>query len=276
VQWRAALVSSPLDGQPREVFRVSGPSIWPFIASVGTITIFAAEVFSLRLVSLAGILVVIVALAGWHWPDKAPSTEEEEERFEEEYGVAVYSGGSPTVTRWAMYLLILLIAIALATFLFSYWYLRLQATLWPLDGLPLPDLLPGGIMVGLALLAAVAAWLSLRAIRAGNHTPMRLFLALATLLAIAAIGVGAWDYSRVPFSWTDNAYGSLWWVLGAFAFAVMAAAVIMAVIVQYWGLQGHYSRRRNGAVANAARYFTAAFVVWLLTFGTLYLVPVLL
>jgi cytochrome c oxidase subunit I+III len=275
IEWRAALVSSPLDAQPKEVFRVSGPSIWPFVAAVGMVSIFAAEVFSLRVASLVGILVVVVAIIAWHWPDKAPTTEEEEIRFEEEYGVEVYSGGSPTVTRWAMYLLILLILIALGTFLFSYWYIRLQADSWPLAGLRLPDLVPAAVMGGLAALAALSAWLATGRIRDGNVSGMHVFLALTTLLGLAALGVGIWDYSRVPFSWSDNAYGSLWWVMGGFGFLVMAGGIGMSVIVQYWGFRGHYSRRRNGAVSNAARYYTAAAAVWVVTFGTLYLVPVL-
>src|SRR5690606_23683392 len=33
--WRAALTTTPFDARPVEIFRVAGPSIWPFIAAVG-------------------------------------------------------------------------------------------------------------------------------------------------------------------------------------------------------------------------------------------------
>jgi heme/copper-type cytochrome/quinol oxidase subunit 3 len=240
------------------------------------IMVFAAEVFSLHWLTAAGLLVVVVSVAAWHWPDEAPSSEEEEEQFEREYGVEVYSGGSPTVTRWAMYMMILLIGIALFTFLFSYWYLRLNAREWPLAGLPLPNLLPAAIAAVLAVASAVCATLAARRICAGNTATMHVFLGLTSLFALAALAAGIWDYANTPFAPSDTAYGSLWWVIGIFAFLVMGAGVVMAFIVQFWGFQGHYSPRRHGAVSNAARYFAAAAAVWLIAFGTLYLTPHLL
>lgn len=46
--WRAALTTTAVDARPTEVFRVSGPSIWPFFTAVGVILMFAAEIFTLR------------------------------------------------------------------------------------------------------------------------------------------------------------------------------------------------------------------------------------
>ncbi len=152
--WRAALTTSPVDARPREVFRVAGPSIWPFIAAVGLILIFAAEIFSRRDLVISGAVIMVVALIGWHWPYRVPTTEKEL-AFEREHKVLVWPNGSPTVNRWAMSLLILLLAIALGDLLFSYFYLRLEHNVWPPDNIDPPNLLLPGIATLLVIVAAV-------------------------------------------------------------------------------------------------------------------------
>ncbi len=41
----------------------------------------------------------------------------------------------------------------------------------------------------------------------------------------------------------------------------------------YWAIRGRYNLRRHATVANIARYWTAAVVVWLVGFATLYVAP---
>ncbi|MGH8912408.1 MAG: cytochrome c oxidase subunit I, partial [Acidimicrobiia bacterium] len=68
LRWRAALVTGTADARPEEVFRVAGPSLWPFIAACGTVTIFAAELMGLRWAAVLGAGVIVVAVIGWNWP----------------------------------------------------------------------------------------------------------------------------------------------------------------------------------------------------------------
>ncbi|HXW00917.1 MAG TPA: cytochrome c oxidase subunit I, partial [Anaerolineae bacterium] len=124
IKWRAALITSLVDGQPEEIFRVSGPSIWPFVTAVGVIIIFGAEIFTARIVLLAGVFITIVGIIAWNWPTEAPTTEEEEAAFEREHGIPVRTSGSRAVAQGGMLLAILIIWIALACFLLSYFYIR--------------------------------------------------------------------------------------------------------------------------------------------------------
>src|SRR5690606_26390682 len=87
--WRAVLATSELDARPTEIFRVSGPSIWPFVTAVGLILAFAAEIFTMRILVLSGVLLVVIGLIGWHWPDHIETTEREME-FEREHNIPVY------------------------------------------------------------------------------------------------------------------------------------------------------------------------------------------
>jgi len=89
LRWRAALVTGAINGEPVEIFRVSGPSIWPAVAGIALVAIFGAEVFSLHWLAYLGIAVVIISFIGWHWPDRIPFTEKERE-FEEQFNIRVH------------------------------------------------------------------------------------------------------------------------------------------------------------------------------------------
>jgi cytochrome c oxidase subunit I+III len=43
----------------------------------------------------------------------------------------------------------------------------------------------------------------------------------------------------------------------------------------FWSLRGQYTARRHANVANIARFWTAAVIVWVISFGVLYLGPLL-
>src|SRR5688572_22819220 len=122
LEWRAALVTGTLDGQPEELFRVSGPSLWPFTASCGTILIFIGELFDMYWVIGLGALVVVASLILWHWPEEAGHKRQAEEEFERTHQISVNPKGSFAVSRLGMSLGVLIMGIALVTFLFSYFY----------------------------------------------------------------------------------------------------------------------------------------------------------
>jgi cytochrome c oxidase subunit I+III len=274
--WRAALITSTLDGRPEEVFRVSGPSLWPFIAAVGLVTVFAAEVFSLRLLSLLGLLVLVAAIVAWHWPKDVPTTAEEEEAFEREHGIPVRPNGSRAVARAGMALAILLIGIALVSFLFSYFYIRLENVSWPPDNLPLPNLLwPAAGTVILLVSGAVMYW-ALRSIRLGHQRRLKVGLAAAFFLGAMALGLLIFAFTQLGFDWRINAYGSLFYTLGGFLFLVVLVGLIMSLFTLLWSWRERYTKRNHTVIENTALYWAAMLVVWVITLATLYLTPYLL
>ncbi|MFW6070005.1 MAG: cytochrome c oxidase subunit I [bacterium] len=274
LRWRAAITTSAVDAVPQEVFRVSGPSIWPPVAAVGLVTIFAAEIFSARLLVAGGLIIFIAGLIGWHWPDKLPFTEAEQ-RFEEEFGIPVYPNGSPLIARWGMALAILLLGIALASFLFSYFYIRLENPIWPPDNVPLPDLLLPGVSAALLLLAAFVNWWGVRRVRNGDTGRLRLALAAVFLLGAAALGLIIWEFAGLPFDWRLNAYASLFYSLGGYMMLLLIVALGMNVFIQVWAWRGDYTELDHIAVVNGAYFWSAVVVFWIITFGVLYGVPYL-
>jgi heme/copper-type cytochrome/quinol oxidase subunit 3 len=270
--WRAALTTTPVDARPREVFRVAGPSIWPFVTAVGLILIFAAEIFTLRELVLGGALLMLVGLIGWHWPHPVPTTERELQ-FEAEHGIVVWPNGSPTVNRWALGLLLLLLAIALGDFLFSYFYLRLANTTWPPDNIAPPDLLLPGLCTLLLLAAAVGMRGAHSAIQRDNQGGLRQWLAAAFVAGALALGLLVYDFRQLPFAHTLNAYASIFFLLGGFLMLLLAMGLAQNLFAQVWAWRGRYSAREHVAIDIGALYWLTAVLLWLVGAGVLYLTP---
>lgn len=271
--WRAVLVTSPLSGKPEEIFRVSGPSIWPVITAFGLVTSFGAEIFSLRPLALLAILLVVIGIVGWNWPDTVPCPQEEIEAFEKKYNIPVRPHGSRAVSRGAMWLLILIIYIALTTFVFSYFFLRIESPVWPIGDLPLPNLL--WVSIGaVALLGntAVMRW-SLRKIHKNQLGSLKLGLAAAFLLQSGAVASLIFDLSQLPYDWQVNAYGSIFWSLAVFVLLLQIAGIGMNIFTQFWSWRGIYHHKRFVAVENTAVFSAAMFGVWLIMLIVLYLSP---
>jgi cytochrome c oxidase subunit I+III len=273
LKWRAALVTGTLDGQPEELFRVSGPSLWPFTASCATMLIFIGELFDLYWVIGLGALGVVGSLILWHWPDKAGHKQEDEEEFERTHGISVNPKGSHAVSRMGMSLAVLIMGIALATLLFSYFYIRLENAVWPPEGIAPPEVFLA-IIAAIILLASggVMKWV-VRRIEQEDQRRLRTGLQLAFLLGALALGIQIFDFTRLGFDSGFHAYGSLFYILGGFAFVILFGGLVMNGLTQFWAWRGEYTARYHVGVENAALYWYAALVIWLLTFVTLYGVP---
>ena len=275
LKWRAALVTGTLDGQPEELFRVSGPSIWPFFASGATILIFIGELFDLYWVIGLGALGVVGSLILWHWPDKAGHRQQDEEEFERTHNISVNPKGSRAVSRLGMQLAVLIVGIALGSFLFSYFYIRFENPVWPPGGIALPEVLLT-VIAGLLILASGGGMVwAVRAIRQGNRGRTRLGLAIAFLLGVLTLGVQIFDFSHLGFRADFHAYGSLFYILGGFAFVVLLIGLIMNALTQFLAWRGEYTSRDHVGIENTALFWYAVIVVWLLIFITLYGVPYL-
>ncbi len=273
--WRAAMVTSTLEGKPLEIFRVASPSIWPFVSAVGMIIIFGSEIWSLRWVAGIGALIFLASLVGWHWPSKVPTSREDEQAFAREHGVLVRSSGSRTIARNGMILSLLVFGIGLASLLFSYFYIRLENPVWPPAGFENPEwILP---LIGLALwfLSLIPSTLATRAIH-DDRRPALLSNLLVTLL-LSAVGTGLLTYVLLTKEYTvsDHAYASLFIIIEGFLVLLMIGGLGINILVQYFARRGEYSSDRYIAVENAALYFAVTAIFGLIVLGVLYGIPYL-
>ncbi|HKH04187.1 MAG TPA: cbb3-type cytochrome c oxidase subunit I [Acidimicrobiales bacterium] len=273
LRWRAAVTVGTADARPQEVFRIADPSIWPLVTAVGLVVTFIGELTKVRFGIPLGALVMVVGAIAWNWPTEAPMTVEDEDAFEREHHVPVNAGGSVVVAAWGMGLAILFVGIAFASLLLSYFYLRLENPQWPARGIADPDLTLPLVAVALVLLAGVIGRGGLRRLIADDQPGFIRGLIGGLVVGSAAIVVQIVDLVRLDFGWTAHAYGSIFYTLSGFVLLVAVGVTIMSVMVLYWALRGLYTSRRHAAVANVARFWTAAQVIWIAGFGTVYLGP---
>jgi cytochrome c oxidase subunit I+III len=261
------MVTSMLDARPQEIFRVGGPSLWPFIAALGMGTIFAAETFSLHWLALVGVVVLLGALIGWNWPERLPTPLEEEERFEQDTDIPVRPNGSPIITRWAMGASILVISIVTGTLLFSLFYLRIENTTWPPANIPLPALPMALAAFGLVAISAGFAWWADRSVRRDQRGRMKLGLALSFVFGLAAIVVQAIDLTSQPFRMDTHAYGSIFWILSGWMLLVILVGLVFNVLAQIWAWRGLLHAGHTTGVSVTSLYFTSAAILWLAVVG---------
>ena len=191
------------------------------------------------------------------------------------HGIPVNPKGSHAVSRLGMSLSVLIMGIALATFLFSYFYIRLENAVWPPEGVAPPETLLTIIAASILLTSAGVMRWAVKGIEQGNQHRLRIGLALAFLLGALSLGIQIFDFTRLDFSVDFHAYGSLFYILGGFAFVVLSSGLVMNGLIQFWAGRKEYTVRNHVGVENTALYWYAAIVIWLLTFAALYGVPYL-
>jgi cytochrome c oxidase subunit I+III len=268
--WRAAMVTTTLDAKPVEIFRVASPSIWPFIAAVGMVTIFASEVFNLHLAALIGVAIIAVALVGWHWPKPIPTTLEEEEKFERETGIDVRPNGSHIVSKWGMASLVLVLGIAISTLLYVYFYIRIENEQWPPAAIPLPQWPLALLAFGLVALSALAGWWAEKSIMKNSVGRLKAGLAVSSLLAAAAIGVQAYELSSLSFTWATHAYGSIFYMLASTLIVIAAIGLILNLLTQMWTWRGRFHAGHYTMVSTTVLFFYGIAFFWLVVFAVLY------
>ncbi|MDX1620932.1 MAG: cbb3-type cytochrome c oxidase subunit I, partial [Nitriliruptorales bacterium] len=273
LKWRAALVVGTADARPQEIFRVANPSIWPLVASIGVVIIFLAELTKIRWGAAGGLLLMIIGVIAWNWPEEPPMTLEEEDEFEREHGVPVNAEGSVVIARWGTGLTILFVVICFASLLLAYFYLRLENPQWPPAGVPLPGLLLPALAGGTMIASATVLYGGLRQLRGGNDGRFMAALVGTMLLGVAGLVVQLISVSRYGIGLTDHAYGSMVMTLNGFLVGAFGAAVIMLGATLVWTVRGIYTSGRYAPVVNIARFWAAMTTMWVVGYAVLHLGP---
>ena len=276
--YRAQLTTTTVEAEPEEVYRVAGPSIWPFLSSLAIAGITIALVFSQYLLAMIGIVVTLITLILWHRDDRAFRNIEEELAFEREYGVPLRPQGSLAVFRWGIRLTVITLATALATLVFSYLYLRLKPPQWPPAGIPMPDAILPGIGVALLLVSILPMGYAARGIHRNRASAVRWGLIIAALLGILYIGINFYNYRNLGFTHQSQAFGSIFMVLDWFQMLVAAGGVVTLLIVLVSfvrSLQQNPGEQpnRHQSIREIAIFWYYVVAAGVLTYLLLYVVP---
>jgi cytochrome c oxidase subunit I+III len=280
--WRAQLVTSVVTAEPQAIVHLAGPSIWPLVTALLLTLNFVATLFDLYWLLALSSLGTVAATIGWLWPSK----EEREQRLVSEtnqagddgeattiHGLPVYTSGTSAPGWWTMVHLIVVLTVATACLVMSYYYLRAGTAVWPPAGYPRPDLVVPGLATLVLLGGALFVWWAERRIRSGAQGQLRLGLAVAGALGLIFLALLASDTLVGGISPAAQAYDSAVATLLGYQALLVVGGLILLGVVQAQALLGYFSARRFLAVQNTTLYCMAVAVNWLVIFGVVYLTP---
>jgi cytochrome c oxidase subunit I+III len=271
--WRATFVTSLVSAEIQGLARLSTASYWPIVAGVFLTLMFIGELFDHYPLLFGALLGFVLSIVVWLWPGKEEREIPELDEQGRIHGLPVYLAGPTSSVWWVMVLTLVVAAVALSLFVFSYYYLRSGAAFWPPPGIDRPDLLLPSLATGVLLASGLPMLLADRGIRQGHQGRLRLGLAGAWGAGAFFLALQVVEYSTLPFSHTTNAYGSVFYLLSWYAFLLVLIGLIVGAVVQLQAWLGYFSRLRFGAVENSALLWYFAIVTWLVVFGVIYVSP---
>ncbi|MFN8234344.1 MAG: heme-copper oxidase subunit III [Actinomycetota bacterium] len=152
----------------------------------------------------------------------------------------------------------------------AYFTLRAGTTPWP----------PPDVELGLAITALGTAFLIVSSFTfqagvssagRGDLRGLRRWVAVSFLLGAAFLSIELYDWSRLAFSVSTHAYGTMYYAMTGFhGLHVIAGLALMAVVVGR-AAQGAYRDGRIDGLESVAYYWHFVDVVWIALFATIFL-----
>ena len=180
-----------------------------------------------------------------------------------------------TTGWWGMVMFVTTEATIFAALLGSYFYVRFQSGQWPPPGIADPELKLATIMTLLLLPSSLPVMWAERGIRKGQRWRLRLGLAITLVQGLAFLGVQAMEYRHnlEKFTFTTNAYGSLFYTITGFHGFHVAVGLLMVAWLLAAALRGSFGYRRHERVRLTAIYWHFVDIVWAAILLSLYLSP---
>jgi cytochrome c oxidase subunit I+III len=249
---RENVVTDVLAARPEGRVVLPKPSPWPFWAAMALAVAFLGVLWTPGLVPF-GLALTFLALVGWHWPERDGSVAE----VREDELSADLSGLSSTAV-WGVLLLVAIETTVLALLVMSAFYLRLGADAWPPPGVPLPEPTLSTLRQALLLLSAAPAWIGVRRLAGGERRPFLVGVAVGLLMAGGYLALGGVQYASRAHGWTTHAYGSLDWLMGAYA--AFHVVVLMLAGGTLWMFVRRGNRGRTWVAATQGLFIYWVFV----------------
>ncbi len=184
--------------------------------------------------------------------------------------------GRPT-GEWGMFLFVATEATFFACLLASYFYVRFVhgGGDWPPGGIEEPKLLKPLVMTCLLLASSVTMVVADHAIRHGRQRRLQVALAATIVLGLCFLALQGSEYSEklMTFTWSTNAYGSLFYTITGFHGLHVVIGLLMLSHTLVATLRGRYTQARHERVRMVSVYWHFVDVVWIAVLTSLYLTP---
>lgn len=187
------------------------------------------------------------------------------------------SQGKP-IAFWGVILLSLTEAVLFLNLLFSYYYLWSVSPEWPPGDIRPPSLWFVSIRTVALLSSSLTIWLGERSLKRGRRGGAWAWTIATILLAAFFLGGHVREFLILPteFTWSDSAYGSLYYTILNFHGAHVAVGIALWVFVLIRLGRGAYGPGDETQFSTGAIYWHFVDAVWVFVFSTIYLFPNLL
>ena len=174
---------------------------------------------------------------------------------------------------WGMVVVIATEGTIFLGLLSTYFFLRASAPRWPPAGIELPELPLISVFSVVLIASSIPIFWAEAGIRAGRQATLRIGLLISFIMGAAFLGHQAYEYSKLTFGWTDNAYGSIFFVTTGLHGLHVLVGLLMNLVVQAKAWSRKLLSDRHVSMQVFSLYWHFVDGVWVFVFASLYLSP---
>nr|YP_010381748.1 cytochrome c oxidase subunit III [Entemnotrochus adansonianus]UDL72145.1 cytochrome c oxidase subunit III [Entemnotrochus adansonianus] len=253
----------------RNPFHLVEFSPWPLTGSIGALFLTAGSAGWFHgessLVSLLGVVLILLTMLQW-WRDII-----REATFQGFHTMKVSTG-----LRWGMILFIASEVCFFFAFFWAYFHSSLAPTpelgsCWPPIGVyPLNPFQVPLLNTAVLLASGVTVTWAHHSLMEGNRTQGLQGLFLTVILGIYFTFLQAGEYYEAPFTISDGAYGSTFFVATGFhgLHVLIGSTFLLVCLIRVW--YHHFSTGHHFGFEAAAWYWHFVDVVWLFLYISIY------
>jgi cytochrome c oxidase subunit III len=158
------------------------------------------------------------------------------------------------------------------SFFTIYFFVRVvnDAPEWPPEGFHLPVYVAGVNTVILLTSSFTMHW-ALQAIKRGNRAGLKAGLVLTLALGLVFLLTQAREYSRVGFSPSDGAFGSVFYGLTGLHGAHVFVGLTLLTFATIRAFRGHFTPKEHWGVEIPGIYWHFVDVMWIVVYTTVYI-----
>jgi cytochrome c oxidase subunit III len=182
--------------------------------------------------------------------------------------------GHRALTWWGVVAFFLIEGTAFIMAIAAYFFLMNQEQAWPPPPFLPPGLLAGTLFTILLLLSEIPNSIAKHAAERGELRKLRRMLIVASAIGVALLVIRGFEFASLNVLWTDNAYGSVVWMLLLLHTTHIATDWIDTVVLAFLmhGRHGMEGRRFVDCSENAM-YWRFVWLAWLPMYLLIYWLP---
>ena len=179
-----------------------------------------------------------------------------------------------SLTWWGVLAFMAIEAAAFAMAFAAYFFLMNQEQSWPPEPFNPPDLLAGTLFTILILLSEIPNFYIKKAAEKEQLRPVQIGLVVMVLIGLVLFVIRAFEFPSLNLMWTDNAYGSVIWMLLVLHVAHLLTDWIDTCVLAALMFTRHGPRgRRFVDVSENSLYWRFVWLTWLPIYIVIYWVP---